>query len=238
MKEKKRKGEKSWLESRWVHLSHKMREGFPWKPDSFCLMSKIQVIIECLMRTRCSYWVFTVYWVQLLSAHHLLHPKVTKGSDTWPVSTGRSQVPMQHLYSSYRNGFSFAPLFWSSLLFSSLVSPPFPWLCLCLSFFPSDPSSLSLFGHDAQVCFHPLNALNWVDLVCANSLQLFPTLCNLMDCIPPGSSAHGILQAKVLEWVAMPCSRGSSQPRDQTHVSCLALQVDSLPAEPLGHSLT
>lgn len=94
MKEKKkRKGEKSWLESRWVHLSHKMREGFPWKPDSFCLLSKIQVIIECLMCTRCSYWVFTVYQVQLLSAHRLLHPKVTKGSDTWPVSTGRSQVP-------------------------------------------------------------------------------------------------------------------------------------------------
>ena len=35
------------------------------------------------------------------------------------------------------------------------------------------------------------------------------TLCNPMDCSPPGSSVHGMLQAKVLEWVAMPCSRGS-----------------------------
>ena len=42
-----------------------------------------------------------------------------------------------------------------------------------------------------------------------------------MDCSPPGFSVHGILQARILEWVAMPFSRGSSRPRDQTHVSCL-----------------
>ena len=44
-------------------------------------------------------------------------------------------------------------------------------------------------------------------------------LCDPVDCSPPGSSAHGILQARILEWVAMPFSRGSSQPRDQTRVS-------------------
>ena len=44
----------------------------------------------------------------------------------------------------------------------------------------------------------------------AQSLQLCPTLCVLMDCSPPGSSVHGILQARILEWVAMPSSRGSS----------------------------
>ena len=42
--------------------------------------------------------------------------------------------------------------------------------------------------------------------VCAKSLQLFLTLCNLMDCNPPDSSVHGILQARILEWVAMPSS--------------------------------
>ena len=41
-----------------------------------------------------------------------------------------------------------------------------------------------------------------------------------MDCSPPGSSVHGILQARILEWVDMPSSRGSSQPRDRTHISC------------------
>ena len=43
-----------------------------------------------------------------------------------------------------------------------------------------------------------------------------------MDCSPPDSSVHGILQARILEWVAIPFSRGSSQPRDQTWVSCIA----------------
>ena len=41
------------------------------------------------------------------------------------------------------------------------------------------------------------------------------TLCDPMDCSPPESSVHGILQARILEWVATPFSRGSSQPRDQ-----------------------
>ena len=45
------------------------------------------------------------------------------------------------------------------------------------------------------------------------------TLCNTEDCSPPGSSVHGILQARILEWVAMPSSRGSSQPRDRAQVS-------------------
>ena len=49
--------------------------------------------------------------------------------------------------------------------------------------------------------------------------QSCPTLCNLMDCSPPGSSVHGIFQARVLEWVAIAFSRGSSQPRDPAWVS-------------------
>ena len=50
--------------------------------------------------------------------------------------------------------------------------------------------------------------------MCAKLLQLCLTLCNPMDCSPPGSSVYGILQARVLEWVAMSSSRGYSQPRD------------------------
>ena len=46
--------------------------------------------------------------------------------------------------------------------------------------------------------------------------------CNPMDCSPPGSSFHEISQARTLEWVAMPSSRGSSQPRDQTPVFCVS----------------
>ena len=50
--------------------------------------------------------------------------------------------------------------------------------------------------------------------------QLCPTLCNSMDCSPPDSSVHWILQAKILEWVAIPFSKESSQPRDRTYISC------------------
>ena len=50
--------------------------------------------------------------------------------------------------------------------------------------------------------------------------QSCPTLCNPIDCSPPGSSVHGIVLARILEWVAISSSRGSSWPRDWTHVSC------------------
>ena len=48
------------------------------------------------------------------------------------------------------------------------------------------------------------------------------TLCSTMDCSLPGSSVHGLLQAKILEWLAIPFSRASFWPRDQTWVSCIA----------------
>ena len=52
--------------------------------------------------------------------------------------------------------------------------------------------------------------------------QLCPILFDPLDCSPPGSFVYGILQARILQWVAYPFSRGSSQPRDQTWVSCIA----------------
>ena len=51
--------------------------------------------------------------------------------------------------------------------------------------------------------------------------QSCPTLCDPMDCSLPGSSIYGIFQARVLEWVAIAFSRGSSWTRDQTWVSCV-----------------
>ena len=52
--------------------------------------------------------------------------------------------------------------------------------------------------------------------------QSCPTVCDPVDSNLPGFSIHGILQARILEWVAMPSSKGSSQPRDGTQVSCVA----------------
>ena len=52
--------------------------------------------------------------------------------------------------------------------------------------------------------------------------QSYLTLCDFMDCSPPGSSVHGIFQSRILEWVSIPFSRGSHRPRDWTPVSCIA----------------
>ena len=60
----------------------------------------------------------------------------------------------------------------------------------------------------------------------AQSFQSCPILCDPMDCSPPGSSVHGILQARILEWVAMSSSRGSSQIRDQNCISCISRQIN------------
>ena len=74
-------------------------------------------------------------------------------------------------------------------------------------------------------------------LLCADDMNQFssvaqscPTLCDPMDCSLPGSSVHGILQARILEWVAFPFSRESSQPGIEPRSP--ALRADSLPAEP------
>ena len=64
--------------------------------------------------------------------------------------------------------------------------------------------------------------LPWPSCMHAKSLELCPTLCSPMDCSLPDSSVHGILQARILEWVAISLSRWSSQPRDQTHVSYIS----------------
>ena len=61
------------------------------------------------------------------------------------------------------------------------------------------------------------------------------TLCDPIDCSPPGSSVHGILQPRILEWVTISFSWGSSWPRDWTQVSCIvSLQANSSLSEPSG----
>ena len=73
----------------------------------------------------------------------------------------------------------------------------------------------------------------------ARSLQSSLILFDPIDYSPSGSSVLGILQARILEWVAMPSSRGSSQPRDQAHVSYVAARffISESPGNPTAHSL-
>ena len=66
-------------------------------------------------------------------------------------------------------------------------------------------------------CFKKLYSISF-----SNSAQSCPALCNPMGSSLPDSSVHGIFQAKILEGVAISYSKGSSQPRDRTHVSCVS----------------
>ena len=80
----------------------------------------------------------------------------------------------------------------------------------------NNPMDCSLPGSSVHGIFQ-FNLLKYHKL-CAQSLQLCPTLCDPTDSSSRGSSVHGIFQARILKWIAMPSSRGSSQPRKLTQV--------------------
>ena len=106
---------------------------------------------------------------------------------------------------------SFSLLVQSSLLLET-ASPT--WTPLPPSpFLPSVPFSKTEVCVCVCVCVRAS--------VCMHA-QSCPTLCNPMNYSPPASSVHGILQARILEWVDMLSCRGSSRPGDQTHVSCVS----------------
>ena len=91
---------------------------------------------------------------------------------------------------------------------------------------------LGKFDDSEIVCIlHSYMHTAYLHMCCATKLsQLCPALCDPINCSPPGSFVHGILQATVLEQIAVPFSMESSQPRDQTlgiifHVSCIGRRV-------------
>ena len=90
------------------------------------------------------------------------------------------------------------------------TSSPFLCDCFCFQTFPFKPKVLSL------------NSIHFILLKWSEVAQSCPTLCSPVDFSPPASSVHGILQARILEWVAISFSRGSSRPRDRTQVSRIA----------------
>ena len=71
--------------------------------------------------------------------------------------------------------------------------------------------------------------------VCTLSSSVVSDSYDPMDCSLPGSSVYGTFQARILEWVAIPFSRGSSQPRNRTHVSCISFIGRQITTEPPGN---
>ena len=106
----------------------------------------------------------------------------------------------------------------SSLLYLHLSKPLIFLLCPCV-----------------LLCRHWFVDSERAVLMCAQSLWSHPTL-QPVDCSPPDSSVHEILQARILEWVATPSSRGSSWSRHRTRSSCIAGRFFTAepPGEPKG----
>ena len=158
-------------------------------------------------------WVFKerfvfkeAMWYKLLSMHH------TKGKNFTREQRVMDVASFQFCY--------------------SLVIRPWATYIIVLC-----PFSHRWNGDNSNIYLMKSLSLNEYILVCVyvNSLQLHPTLCDTVDCSLPGSSVQGILQARILEWVAMPSSRGSSQPRDWlVSLMSLALQADFLPLSHQG----
>ena len=98
-------------------------------------------------------------------------------------------------------------------------------LCRPLLFLPSVFPSIRVFSNELALCWLRSKEnrwkIKWSPWLLLEVAQSCLTLCNPTDCSLPGFSIHGIFQASVLEWVATPFSWGSSQPRDQTRVSCI-----------------
>ena len=106
------------------------------------------------------------------------------------------------------------------MIYYNLISLPLSWNDLLWYYFRYLSPLIVLFS-----------------VICGGSLvaQSCLTLCDPMDCSLPGFSVYGILQARILDWVTISFSRGTSWPRDQTQVSCSqspALQANSLPTQP------
>ena len=112
--------------------------------------------------------------------------------------------------------------FWISLAFSMIQQMLAIWSLVSLPFL-NQIYSHRFFSYCVCVCSvipkrcqqGPPRHTQSVDKLCL-------TLCDLMDSSQPGSSVHGIFQARILGWVAISYSRGSSWPRNQTHISCIS----------------
>ena len=88
------------------------------------------------------------------------------------------------------------------------------------------PGEVLIQLHQGTVIFKYISVYSQVRIVsslcCCICAQSCLTLCDPMDCSPPGSSVHGISQARILEWVTISFTKRSSWPRDQTHISCVS----------------
>ena len=159
-------------------------------------------------------------------------PEILKNSISWYQAPGNMIRAGRNLYSVCRNRKTCKVSYskrssrsWGINTNSCLVGTS-PLLVTELWF--SREILFSSVGRTSVMCYKCLKGIIVGRIFISSSaatvhlLLSCPTLCDPLDCSPPGSFVHGILQARTLEWVAISFSRGSSPPRDWTPISCLA----------------
>ena len=105
---------------------------------------------------------------------------------------------------------------------TTITPGPYPYPSYMLG---KGASGMQFLNSDSATGEEDLGLDHFLACMHAKSFQSCSTLCDPMDCSSPGSCVHGILQARIPEWVVISFSRGSSQPRDRTWVSCVERQV-------------
>ena len=180
-----------------------------------------RLVITFLPRSKC----LLISWLQSPSAVILEPPKI-KSDTVSIISPSICHEVMGPDAMIFSECWVLSQLFHSLLSVSSRGS-------LVLHFLPYGWCHLHIWGYcyfsqqsGFQLVLLPAQRFSWCTLHEGEGevAQLYPALCDPVECNLLGSSVHGILQAGVLEWVAMPSSRGSSRSRDQTflsHVSCM-----------------
>ena len=123
-------------------------------------------------------------------------------------------LPVVYCYGKY------VGLIWPGFVFSMLETVWFNRV-FGLELWSLNGGMTSMCSHFVE-CSLQIFHLTVPAVLAVSVTQSCLTLCDPMDCSPPGSSVHGIFKARIPEWVSIPFSRGSSPPRDWTQVSCTA----------------
>ena len=147
---------------------------------------------------------------------------MAKSMVTWSSNSSKSLINSPHLghrsmhglYSSWKDSF-FSPNFRNA---------PISSISFCSIHLPRWHPEIGTTGDTAFINMRLAHIESVLVYLCirAKSLHSCPALCDPVHCSSPGSSVHGILQARILNWVAMPCSRASSHPKDWTHISYIS----------------
>ena len=140
----------------------------------------------------------------------------------WPVGTFRVQGPAWDPVEVREEPLRFPHLPHDGNQFSKILRR---WQILLSWSHVSEAGSVLDSFLERQFALGVKGTVPGPELFVCSVAQPCPTLCHPTDCSPPGSYVRGILQARILEWVAMPSSRRSSQPRDRTWISCSGRQV-------------